>query len=181
MIEGAAANGSAISIKVEAGGGNDSIVVSGLGSFSAGESSIYGGAGADTIGVTTGSTFALLKTQDGADRVIFSGGTLIDGKLGAQADSIVFLSTATVTNLGLGKGHDEISASTISLGTAATIKLGEGRDTIDLTFDAASQTGATILGDGSNGVNANADEITLNLIRFRHNTQRWWWRRYSQP
>ncbi len=161
LLEGAATNASALGIIVDGQAGADSVTISSLGAFSAGNHSILGGAGADTI-LVTGSTIGLIKTQDDADRVVFSGGTLVAAKLGGGNDEIVF-SDGTLTELGLGKGNDKVSASTVALGTAASITGGAGKDTITLTV--SNLSAALFQGDGVNGVDADADKITLNGVQ----------------
>ena len=80
-----------------------------------------------------------------------------------KADSIT-LETSTVTNIGLGKGHDHLSATSITLGTAATINLGEGRDTIVIE-DMAVTLSAGSHGDAAGGTNYGADSIFIDGLQ----------------
>ena len=166
LLEGSTTNASALGIKVEAGAGADSITISGLLDFSAGNASIYGGAGSDTIAVTGNGYFGLIKTQDDADVLILSGttNTIVEGKFGKGADSIT-IEGGTVTDIGLGKGHDHFSAASLTLGTAATINLGEGRDTIVIEDMATTLSAATIVGDAAGGTNYGADSIFIDGLQ----------------
>jgi len=166
LLEGSIANASATSIKIEAGGGADSITVSGLMNFSAGNASIYGGAGSDTIAVTGNGNFGLIKTQDDADVLVFSGTTnvVVEATLGKGADSIT-LEGGTFTDIGLGKGHDHFSAASLTLGTAATINLGEGRDTIVVENMETTLSAVSILGDAADGTNYGADSIFVDGLQ----------------
>ena len=165
LLEGAATNASALSVVVEAGAGADSITISSIGAFSAGNASLYGGAGSDTIAATGTNTFGLIKTQDDADLVILSGTSTVEkARFGKGADSIT-LETTTLTNIGLGRGHDHLSATSVTLGTAATINLGEGRDTIVIADMASTLSAATVLGDAAGGSNYGADSIFIDGIQ----------------
>ena len=165
LLEAVAANGSSLSINLDAGAGADSITLSSLGAHSAGNATFLGGAGSDTIVHSGTSTIGSLKTQDDADLVVLSGtSTLESVKLGRGADTIS-LEAATVTTLGLGKGHDYMSATTVTLATAASFNLGEGRDTIVIEAMATTQSAATILGDAAGGTNYGADSIFVDVLQ----------------
>ena len=71
----------------------------------------------------------------------------------------------TITNLGLGKGHDLLSAAALTLGTAATLNLGEGRDTIVIDAMATTLSAATIVGDAAGGTNYGADSIFIDVLQ----------------
>ena len=166
LLEGSTTNASALGVNVQAGAGADSITISGLLDFSAGNASIYGGAGSDTIAVTGNGYFGLIKTQDDADVLILSGttNTIVEGKFGKGADSIT-IEGGTVTDIGLGKGHDHFSAASLTLGTAATINLGEGRDTLVIEDMAVTLSAATIVGDAAGGTNYGADSIFIDGLQ----------------
>merc|ERR1712100_632232 len=102
LLEGAAANGTENSVKVVAGAGADSITISSLGAYSAGNATFLGGAGSDSIVASGTNTIGLLKTQDDADLVILSGTSTVESlKLGKGADTIN-LEATTLTTVGLG-------------------------------------------------------------------------------
>jgi hypothetical protein len=146
LTQGVGANTSAVGISVKAGDGNDKLNLDAVGAFSAGNHTIIGGGGNDTINVS-GSTLDQLKGNAGADKIIVSGGGTISSiGLGSGADTISFQDDTTVTRLSLGDGHDKIDDSTITFATAASVIGGGGRDTIDLTIAAAGVASAFING-----------------------------------
>ena len=124
-------NASAAGFKVDAAAGNDSIFVNSGMAFSAGQGSVLGGSGADTISISNG-TLALVKGGDDNDLVRASAAVVLSAvKLGKGADSVVFgpsaLSGATVKEFGTGQGNDYISGSFFTLLTGSTITLGGGK------------------------------------------------------
>ena len=148
LREGAATNASAIGIQIKAADGADSITVSGLAAFSAGNHSIYGGAGDDTISIS-GSTFASVKANEGADLVTLSGGTYSAIGLSQGADTLT-IASATVTQVNLGDGHDSFSA-VLTFGSAAKVNFGKGRDTVFLSVGGSSAQSINA-GDGQDSI-----------------------------
>ena len=143
LLEGVATNNSAVGLNVKGGDGGDSISISALASFSAGQHTIIGGGGADTI-TMTGTTLDVLKGNAGNDSVLVSGGTFSAIGLSSGSDTITLAdgaATAHIKQLSLGDGHDQIaSSSTIEFNTAGSVIGGAGRDTIEFSVGAGSQT-----------------------------------------
>ena len=146
LTEGAVANTSSFGVLIRAGEGNDDVNAAYLSAFSAGGHTIIGGAGNDTIDIAQ-SNLDQLKGNGGADRVIFSAGTVSSIRLGGGADTISISEEATVTHLSLGDGHDLVSArSTITFATAASVIGGGGRDTLQLDIQSSDIESAFING-----------------------------------
>jgi hypothetical protein len=146
----------------DAGEGDDSIFVNSATFKASAGPTLKGGSGADTISLS-GGTIQILNGQDGADRLVASAittfGTVKGGK---NADEIVLSGAVISGSLGLGRGHDKISASVFTMASSADVSLGEGRDTINATV-ASNGSANTIHGDAGNGVNAGADLMDLEL------------------
>jgi hypothetical protein len=155
ITQGAAADGSAIGMIARGSDGDDLFLIDDLGAFSAGDHTLIGGAGNDTVNLS-GSTADWLKGNGGADRFVISGeSTFSSIALGAGADELVLEST-TATRIALGDGHDKISASTLAFATAGSLIGGAGRDTIDLTIATNSISTAFINGGAAQ------DSITID-------------------
>jgi hypothetical protein len=155
ITQGAAADGSAIGMIARGSDGDDLFLVDDLGAFSAGDHTLIGGAGNDTVNLS-GSTADWLKGNGGNDRFVISGeSTFSSIALGAGADELVLQST-TATRIALGDGHDKISASILAFATAGSLIGGAGRDTIDLTIAAAGVSTAFINGGAAQ------DSITID-------------------
>jgi len=144
------------------GDGNDSIFVDRMVFKTSAAPTVMAGAGNDTITIS-GGTLGLVQAQDGNDVVTMNGGSLDSFFGGKNADDLVFSGTIS-SSLGMGRGHDKISASTITFGSgiSASLKLGEGRDTIEATIN-DNGSALTFLGDAGNGTNAAADSIDLEI------------------
>ena len=156
-IEEVLGNASATGPLVEGNAGNDSISITSA-SFSAGGFVVKAGSGLDTIQLDGSGGINTLKTNEDADVIrMTAGGTADLIGMSTGADELVF--SAITTTIGMGNGHDLISASTISFTTAATVKLGDGRDTIKATL-ALGYNSALILGDNTDA-GANNDLIDL--------------------
>jgi hypothetical protein len=146
LTQGATTNGSAVGAIARGADGDDLFLIDDLGAFSAGDHTLIGGAGNDTINLS-GSSADWLKGNGGADRFVLSGTNSFSAiALGAGADELVLQSATTVNRIALGDGHDKVSASTILFATAGSLIGGAGRDTIDLTIAAASISTAFING-----------------------------------
>ena len=159
-VEGGVNNASAAGAYLHGGSEGDLFNLKSA-TFSAGNGTIIGGAGADTIILSGGSDFSVLKTGDGADsiRAIGAGSAVISSlTFGANADNITF--SGSVTDMKLGNGHDLVSGSAINILTGGKIILGDGRDTINAILGGASAT--MLIGDSSA---AAADLITLTGVQ----------------
>ena len=151
FLEGAATDASAVGVVVRGAGGNDSITISALLAFSAGNHSIYGGAGDDTIKVSGGSTIGSLKSNEGNDFVTLSGaGTYSAIGLADGADTIQ-MEQGSIKSINLGNGHDTFTALAGTYLTASTINFGKGNDTVSIS---ASGSSAAVInaGDGKDSV-----------------------------
>jgi S-layer protein len=102
---------------------------------------------------------SLLNTNEDADLVIATGGTIISAATFSTGADIVRLS-ATIGSLKMGNGHDTVSGSTVNVLTGGSINLGDGRDTLQIST-LTGGTAVSILGD--NGQNFNADLIDLGV------------------
>lgn len=151
--------------------GNDTIVGSNIGQFSAaniGAGPVFnGGGGADVLtftggisGGTTSATNAVLNGGAGRDTITLSGtdSGLIGNVAGADGgDLITLVGTGIYSAIGGGAGLDTIELSGVTtLATGATIGAGAGNDVISGAV--TTLTGAGVLGGGG------SDTITLNSI-----------------
>ena len=133
-------NASAAGFKVDAAAGNDSIFVNSGMAFSAGQSTVLGGAGADTIAAQGGS-LGLLKTGDDNDLVRGSAAITISAlKLGKGADSVVLTQHLVAPPSGI--WHRSGSRFHLWLlhqfPIGGTITLGGGKDTINASLSGTS-------------------------------------------
>ena len=101
------------------------------GTFSAGGTKLYGGAGNDTITISGGGTYSVINTNEDNDLINAVGSATISAiSFSTGSDTLVL--SGTVGTVGMGNGHDEFSGTVVSVTSASTIKLGDGRDTIEL-------------------------------------------------
>ena len=151
FLEGAAADASAVGVIARGADGNDSITISALLAFSAGNHSLYGGQGDDTIKVSGASTIGSLKANEGNDFVTLSGlGTYSAIGMADGADTIQ-MEAGSIKSINLGNGHDTFTALAATYLTASTINFGAGRDTVNIS---ASGSSAAVInaGDGQDSV-----------------------------
>ena len=142
---------------INGGAGNDSIIVNAL-TYSAGQATLFGGSGADTITVSGGSV-SLLKTGTGADFVRATAATTVSSMtFGADADDLTF--SGTIKEVGFGSGNDNVSASNFTTLSSSLFKLGDGADTIAATISGVS--GFELRGDTTN-TSAGNDSIDLTI------------------
>ena len=138
--------------------GDDLFNLSAQLSFSAGDITVFGGEGADSLNLSgTDVSVAKLGVGDDIVRAGTLSGTVSALTLGAGADNVTF--SGRIGDLFMGNGHDLISGSTINSLTGASVRLGDGRDTIVATMGGASAV--SIIGDSSA---AAADVITLSAL-----------------
>ena len=155
---GGISNSSAAGTYLNAAAGDDLFNLSSQLSFSAGDITVFGGSGADSLNLS-GTDVSLAKLGEGAD-VVRAGtlsGTVSALTLAAGADNVTF--SGRIGDLFMGNGHDLISGSTINSLTGGSVKLGDGRDTIVATLGGASAI--SIIGDSSASM---ADVITLSAL-----------------
>ena len=155
-IEGGVNNASAVGAYLHGGADADLFNLKSA-SFSAGNSTVIGGGGADTVILSGASGLSELKLGADADSVrgVGAGEAVVSAlTLGAGADNVTF--SGNVTNLWLGNGHDLVSGGAVDVLTGGSIRLGDGRDTIITTLGGASAI--SLIGDSSA---AAADLITL--------------------
>ena len=142
-------------VVIRLAGGDDTVTIQSA-NFSAGNLKLYAGTGNDTITIS-GGTVQVLNTNEGNDFVIGTGGaTFTAANLAAGSDTVNL--SGTVDSLGMGNGHDVLSASVLTTLTGGSITLGDGNDTLSI----GSLSGASALTlFGDNASNYNADLIDL--------------------
>jgi hypothetical protein len=157
-IEGGVSNSSAAGLYLNGAAGDDQFNLSAQISFSAGDSTVFGGEGADSLNLS-GTDLSLAKLGNGNDvvRANSLSGTVSALTLGAGTDNVTL--SGRIGNLYLGSGHDLVSGSTINSLTGSSVRLGDGRDTIVATMGGASAV--SVIGDSSA---AAADVITLSAV-----------------
>lgn len=155
-------NNSAAGLTARGAGGADSIHID-SGTFSAGGPKLYGGAGNDTITVSGGGTYSVINTNEDNDLLNAVGSATISSiSFSTGSDTLVL--SGTVGSVGMGNGHDEFSGTLISVTSASTVKLGDGRDTIEVLSLRGAGGASAITIQGDTDTNFGADSINLGVV-----------------
>ena len=154
-------NNSAAGLVARGAGGADSIHVD-SGTFSAGGTKLYGGSGNDTITISGGGTYSVINTNEDNDLINAVGSATISAiSFSTGSDTLVL--SGTVGTVGMGNGHDEFSGTVVSVTSASTIKLGDGRDTIEVASLLGASGASAITIQGDTDTNFGADSINLGV------------------